>query len=58
MKLSFSVSVTEIGEIYFILGGVKGLSREGKGTGLYLVEGSSDNESFDLFVDKSEDSVS
>ena len=37
---------------------MKGVSREGNSTGLYSVEGSSDDESFDLFADKSEDSVS
>ena len=58
LESSFSVSVTERGETFFILGGVKGVSREGNGTGLYSVEGSSDDESFDLFADKSEDSVS
>ena len=58
LKSSFSVSVTERGETFFILGGVKGVSREGNSTGLYSVEGSSDYESFDLFADTSENSVS
>ena len=50
--------VTEIGEIIFILGEVKGSSSEGNGTGLYWVERFSVIKSFDLFVDRSVDSVS